>query len=66
MTEVSLVAVVALWLSGYGGYSQSPWVQVPQLLVFLFSPFSPSGLGSNETSIFMLFVCVIVFQFVNN
>ena len=29
-----LVAVVALWLSGYGGYSQTPWVRVPQLLFF--------------------------------
>ena len=32
-----LVAVVAFWLSGYDGYSQTPWVRVPQLLVFLFS-----------------------------
>ena len=46
-----LVAVVALWLSGYGGYSHIPWIRVTQLLVFLFSPFSPSRLGSNETSI---------------
>ena len=46
-----LVTVVALWLSGYGGYSQTPWVRVPQLSFFLFSPFSLSGLDSNETSI---------------
>ena len=46
-----LVAVVVSWLSGYGGYSQTPWVRVPQLLVFLFSLFSPSSLISNETSI---------------
>ena len=46
-----LVAVVTSWLSGYGGYSQTPWVQVLQLPVFLFSSFSPSRLGSNETSI---------------
>ena len=31
-----------------------PWVRVPQLLVFLFSPFSQSRLGSNETSIILL------------
>ena len=49
-----LVAVVASWLSGYGGYSQTSWVQVPQLAVFLFSPFTLSGLGSNETSISIL------------
>ena len=56
-----LVAVVASWLSGYGGYSQIPWVQVPQLPVFLFSPFSPSRLGCNETSIIQvqsLSICV--------
>ena len=35
-----------LWHSGYGGYSQTPWVRVPQLLVFLFSTFSPSRLSS--------------------
>ena len=29
-----LVAVVASWLSGYGGYSQTPWVPVPQLPFF--------------------------------
>ena len=29
-----LIAVVASWLSGYGGYSQTPWVQVQQLLFF--------------------------------
>ena len=31
-----LVAVVVSWLSGYGGYSQTPWVGVPQLPVFSF------------------------------
>ena len=49
-----LVAVLALWLSGYGGYSQTPWFRVMQLPVFLFSPFSPSRLISNETSIIYL------------
>ena len=58
-----LVAVVALWLSGYGGYSQTPWVRVPQL-PFLLSSFSSSKLGSNETSIkFTIYlyytVCII-------
>ena len=52
-----LVAVVALWLSGYDGYSQTPWVQVLQLPVFLFSPFSPSRLNSNETSM-MVYGCI--------
>ena len=31
----------------YGGFSQTPWVQVPQLPVFRFSPFSLSRLDSN-------------------
>ena len=52
-----LVAVVDSWLGGYGGYSHTPWVRVPQLPVFLFSPFSPSGLGSNETSIIIHVLC---------
>ena len=37
------------WLRGsvvYGGFSQTPWVRVPQLPVFRFSPFSPSRLNS--------------------
>ena len=49
-----LVAVGALWLSDYGGYSQTPRVRVPQLPVFLFSPFSLSRLGYNETSIILI------------
>ena len=38
--------MVASWLSGYGGYSETPWVQILQLLVFRFSPFSLSRLNS--------------------
>ena len=53
-----LVAVVASWFSGYGGYSQTPWVRVPQLPVFLFSPFSSSRLISNKTS--TSYLCTIV------
>ena len=34
-----------LWHSGYDCYSQTPWVRVPRLPVFLFSPFSPSRLS---------------------
>ena len=49
-----LVAVVASWLSGYGGYSQTPWVRAPQLPFFFFSPFSLSRLSSNETSITLI------------
>ena len=30
----------------YGSFSQTPWVQVPQLPVFCFSPFSHSRLNS--------------------
>ena len=45
-----LVAVVASWLSGHGGYSQTPWVRVSQLPVFLFSPFSLSRLSSNYSA----------------
>ena len=41
-----LVSVVASQLSGYDGYSQTPWVRVPQLPVFRFSPFSPSRVNS--------------------
>ena len=55
-----LVAVVALWLSGYGSYSQTPSVQVLQLPVFLFSPFSLSRLGSNETVIILYLLYIIM------
>ena len=44
--EKGLVAVVVSWLKGYGGYSQTPWVRLPQLPVFHFSVFSPSRLNS--------------------
>ena len=34
-------SVVASWLNGYGGYSQTLWVQVLQLLASLFFFFLP-------------------------
>ena len=36
-----LVAVVASWLSGYGSYSQIPWVRVLQLPFFSLFSFLP-------------------------
>ena len=42
-----LVAVVTLWLSGYGGFGQTPWVRAPQLPIFRFSPSLHSRLISN-------------------
>ena len=55
-----LVAVVASWLSGYGNYSQTPCVRVPQLSFFLFSPFSSSRLISNETVSFIFVYCFLL------
>ena len=49
--------MVSSWLSGYGGYSQIPWVRVPQLPCFLYSPFSLSRLSSNEIVINVELFC---------
>ena len=47
-----LVAVVALWLSGYGSYSQTPWVKPFESHSCRYSLFSflLSRLVSSETS----------------
>ena len=51
--------MVSLWLSGYDGYSQTPWIRVTQLPALLFSPFSSSRLISNDTFImFAVLFCL--------
>ena len=50
-----LVSVVALWLSGYGGYSQTPMQgSFPAVAGFSLFFFLPEQLSSNETSISFL------------
>ena len=43
----------------YGGFSQTPWVQVPQLPVFRFSSFSAGWIPINvRISVFLLVMAV--------
>ena len=52
-----LVAVVASWLSGYGSYSQTPWVRISQLPVFFLVSFLPKQVEFQRNNLYDSKIC---------